>query len=252
MTALAVLLRPDSPIWKWLLWGGVVVFVACAVVFLAGIIKPGGRVFPLIGIGVGILIFGGCGIAYFFERPSLPYNLNLQAFIPGVDYPPGRLVHGIMWKSGYSHLQLVVTNPTEEIYTDVDLVIAPEKPIIRATVRSEFASCRIGLDGAPPIAPLAVGTSISGKVFGMPVEDSDLNVTLGPPYRLVCDKIPGGAQIVLEIATVQPTGDPMSENMWSQERRDPMFVDIHSSFVVNGKKYTDDSRLSFAAGESPQ
>jgi hypothetical protein len=40
LTALAVLLRPEAPIWKGLLWGGVGVFTACACVVALAFLRP--------------------------------------------------------------------------------------------------------------------------------------------------------------------------------------------------------------------
>jgi hypothetical protein len=41
MTALAVLIRPDSPFWKWFLWLGVLVFIGCALALLIDLLRPG-------------------------------------------------------------------------------------------------------------------------------------------------------------------------------------------------------------------
>ena len=50
-TALAVLVRPDSPLWKWLLSGGIAVFAAAALVILADIVRPDGNRVWLLGLG---------------------------------------------------------------------------------------------------------------------------------------------------------------------------------------------------------
>jgi hypothetical protein len=54
LTALAILLQPASPLWKWLLWGGISVLTACSCVILIDYLRPHGKVIPLIGIGFGI------------------------------------------------------------------------------------------------------------------------------------------------------------------------------------------------------
>jgi hypothetical protein len=63
LTALAVLIRPESPFWKGLLWGGIAVFVACACIVLFDYLKPGGKIEFSIGAGIGLALFMGFGIA---------------------------------------------------------------------------------------------------------------------------------------------------------------------------------------------
>jgi hypothetical protein len=70
LTALAVLLQPDSPIWKWVLWAGIAIFAACAFVLLIDLVRPGGRVLFLAGMGAGVALFIGCAIAIVFEEPT--------------------------------------------------------------------------------------------------------------------------------------------------------------------------------------
>jgi hypothetical protein len=67
MSALAVIVRPDSPFWRVILWGAIGVFSACALLILLDYLRPGqGRV-QLIGLGIGISITIGFGIALCFE-----------------------------------------------------------------------------------------------------------------------------------------------------------------------------------------
>lgn len=173
------------------------------------------------------------------------FPIGIHAVMSGVDYSEGAVVGGISWKNGYSHVQIIISNPTNQNYTDLDVLITPEKPIIKAAAHAEFSECRIGpLFKPPPV--LVVGQTTSGKQIGMPAEDTDENVLIGPPYRLVCNKLLGNAQIIIDLATVEPIHDVMSRHMWAQERHDPSFVDVQSSFTVANDRHTDNSRLSFA------
>ena len=71
LTALAILIRPESPLWKALLWGGIAVFVACACVLLFDYFKPDSRPIFLIGAATGIALFFGFGIALILDSRSL-------------------------------------------------------------------------------------------------------------------------------------------------------------------------------------
>jgi hypothetical protein len=94
--------------------------------------------------------------------------------------------------------------------------------------------------------PIAIGTTSSGEKIAMAPEGSDEDVLIGPPYRLFCDRLPSKAQVLIDLATVEPIHDVMSHDMWVQTRRDPTFIDVHCSFTAYGNRHEDNSRLSFA------
>jgi hypothetical protein len=75
MTALALILRPESPLSKVLLWGGIGLFTACAYVVALDYLKPDGNRYFLIGSALGIALLVGFGTAYLFESP-LPSDEN--------------------------------------------------------------------------------------------------------------------------------------------------------------------------------
>ena len=65
MTALAVLIKPESAVWKWVLWVGVAVFISCAVVFALDYFRPSGRKTFILGIGAGVFLSLLSSIAFF-------------------------------------------------------------------------------------------------------------------------------------------------------------------------------------------
>lgn len=67
LTALAVI-RPESPLWKPLLWGGIAIFAACACIWLFDYLRPGAWPPFLFGAGIGVALFIGCGIALFDHK----------------------------------------------------------------------------------------------------------------------------------------------------------------------------------------
>jgi hypothetical protein len=103
LTALAVLLRPESPVWRGGLWGGIGVFVACACWLALGYLRPNGNAYFLAGTAIGIALFIGFGAAFLFEptfqsngettkpiheslfNAQLQQVLSLQNFIGGKD-----------------------------------------------------------------------------------------------------------------------------------------------------------------------
>ena len=177
--------------------------------------------------------------AYSPEKAQLVF----RSIRPNVDYTPGENVSGIKWKQGYSHIRLFISNVTKSSMSDLDVFIAPEKPIIAATLQADFATCRLGLADKLP-APLVIATGSDGKVVGMPAQPSEDSFIIGPPYRLICDRLPSQSSVVIDLATVDPNNDVMAEYSWSQDRHDPQWVDIRTSYVIEEIKKTNDFRLT--------
>ncbi|MGH6835418.1 MAG: hypothetical protein ACREC9_07685 [Methylocella sp.] len=82
LTALAVLIRPESPLWKFVLWGGIGVFIACACVFLIDYNKPNEPKALLGGIGLGIALVIGCTIALVFRPGATTPDVMLSIRLP--------------------------------------------------------------------------------------------------------------------------------------------------------------------------
>ncbi|MGH6835258.1 MAG: hypothetical protein ACREC9_06850 [Methylocella sp.] len=70
LTALAIMIRPESPLWKFVLWGGIGIFIACACVLLIDYNRANEPKVLLGGLGIGIALVIGCAIALVFRNPS--------------------------------------------------------------------------------------------------------------------------------------------------------------------------------------
>jgi len=91
MTALAILIHPDSPFWRWFLWGGIAVFAACAIVLLLDWIWPGGKIIVLVGIATGVALFMVFTIAFFAQRGNGALPDYIYVIPNGFDQGPFRL-----------------------------------------------------------------------------------------------------------------------------------------------------------------
>lgn len=135
LTALAILLRPGSPIWKAILWGGIGVFIACACLILIDYFRPNSSRILLCGSGIGIALAIGCTIALFQGEldkhsnaaprdPNSLYQYNeIFAEVQGavIDQPNGIVTFQVINMNGKA-------NPAHEIqYQDWDL-ICPDLP----------------------------------------------------------------------------------------------------------------------------
>jgi hypothetical protein len=63
LTALVVLIHPESPLWKWMLWLGIAIFVACAAILFFDYYRPGGSTLLQLGCALGLTLFIICAMA---------------------------------------------------------------------------------------------------------------------------------------------------------------------------------------------
>src|SRR5580704_4112462 len=82
MTALALFVRPEAPIWKVVLWGGMGVFAACACVIALDYLRPNGNVYFLTGTAIGLALFVGFGTAFLFG-PTVTPEARAQLEVTG-------------------------------------------------------------------------------------------------------------------------------------------------------------------------
>ncbi|MGQ0444243.1 MAG: hypothetical protein ACT4O2_03715 [Beijerinckiaceae bacterium] len=134
LTALAIMIRPESPFWKFVLWGGIGIFVACACVLLIDYTRPNEPKALLGGIGVGIALVIGCAIAVVFRNPppdgeypapssvpSLPVTQQPIRFVVECEqrWPPG-IIH-----AGETYVEMQIYHGERggvaSMHTDVDM-----------------------------------------------------------------------------------------------------------------------------------
>lgn len=117
LTAMAVIIPPSSPLWKWVLWGGIGVLAACFVVLLVDYLKPGGGVYYLGGMGVGITLAILFGIPVFVDPITItPSHAKItlgfhQAKLPITCPPEGHLFTMHLWHDPNG-------NPIDSLFLD--------------------------------------------------------------------------------------------------------------------------------------
>lgn len=193
-----------------------------------------------IGIGIGLLLWGvrinGMHLLqpWYLGKPS-PFRVT--AGVDNFDYAQGAVVSGIPWEQGFCHVYVTITNDSAEIVENVDAALAPEHPIIRSSARCAFAECRIG----PFHGPLDVTFLVQypdGTEIAEP-HDTDLpgNYSFEPAHRLRCDKLPSGAVMKIDLATVVPDHSPTAPWFWNKTRTSPKGIRIRVHWTDDGGTY---------------
>lgn len=168
----------------------------------------------------------------FWEGPLYP---RIGASLMDYPYVKDTVINGIKWEPGYSHVHLAITNQTPEAMGDLNLLLFLDKPIIRSACRSPFADCAIGVATRIVGQMTIMGTDKDGNEIAI-TGDMDNRIELGPPHRLVCSKLPSGAEIEIDLATVLPLAPP-ALTMWDHTKRDPTWIGIDGRLSIRGEEY---------------
>jgi hypothetical protein len=197
------------------LWGVLVVYVGLGFWFLEicgdpwVLKRPLG--FQVSLIGLVLVFFDVFSIGVVGARA--PIDFKSYAMRNG-DYPPGTAIAGITWDSHLTDLRVVMTNPTDDDYENLDVAVQPDKWTYKAGLLNS-PGCDLSAiggntvfvvvnskGGATKITGTRVGTGFdaqdnAGDVFTALATESG--------YRLRCLKLPARftVQIVFAVVSVQ-------------------------------------------------
>jgi len=165
-----------------------------------------------------------------------PSPFDVTAGVNKFDYAPGSVVAGIPWEQGFSHVYVKIRNAATDAIENVDAALAPEHPIIRSAVRCDLADCRIAdAFGKPQVTVLVQYPD--GTALAEPQDASAPgNYSFSPIHRLHCDKLPKGAEVHVDLATVVPELPP-AEWFWKRKRTDPVGIRINIHWTEEGCTY---------------
>ena len=133
LTALAVLLRPESPFWKYLLCGGIGIFTACACVLLFDYYKPGSLRVLLGLMGIGIALAVGCVVALIFDQPKYDIAATRELTTLEMRYEP---------RSPYQSSEIINGRTLNIVRIGLK------------ALRRTLSNCRIYIDKISPVPPI--------------------------------------------------------------------------------------------------
>ena len=77
---------------------------------------------------IGIILFFCVVLSTSFVFAYAPINFS-SLLLPDTDYSPGMGPGNIAWHSFYTELDLMVANPSEENYDNIDILVRPDYPV---------------------------------------------------------------------------------------------------------------------------
>lgn len=162
-----------------------------------------------------------------WRGPIAPF---VNAVLLDLPYEPGASVKGIKWDCDFSHVNVRIANRSNEMMCDLNLVIFLDRHIVQSRSRAPFAPCSIAPEssGLPQIT--LVGVDKDGKKIAIPT-DRDHVIDIAPRHRLVCGKLPSGAEIEVDLATVVPLHPP-NPKIWT--KGNPSWIRLVGTYSVRG------------------
>ncbi len=167
----------------------------------------------IVGIGLVVILFDVVTIG--IVGASAPLELYSYAMRKG-NQADGVDVGGIKWNSHFTELRIAVTNPSDEDYRDLDVILQPDRWTYEAVILNRPSTCDL-----TPIADmkLAVGKAKQTGTMNLTITRSgnevDVHDTQGNEYttvaypqgyRLLCSRLPANytLQTVFALVAAKP------------------------------------------------
>lgn len=119
----------------------------------------------------------------------VPAPLGVSAMATIAEYPTGTTIAGIPWKPYYTEETFLINNPTDEAYTDIELVLHPDHPVVTAAQKTSLPNVLVQEEHD-------FGLRMSMDQYVVPF----VLVASNTSYNVHCDRLP--ARSALEILVV--------------------------------------------------
>jgi hypothetical protein len=212
-----------------------------------------------------------------------PLTLDSYA-IRTEEHPTGETIAKIAWDSHFTDLRVLITNPTDDDYRDVDMTAQPDRWNYRAAIFEENSGCQLTAMGGNSllIVPSGKGgaTHVTGHRVGTSFQAEDDAGDVFEPfiaergYRLICAKLPSHFTVQLVFALVSvdqslkdkvlPPNNPGAKpGTWGfgmaellpmnkfdllEARPSTSHVDISGNYSRGFKRYSISLKISVANG----
>lgn len=160
----------------------------------------------------------------------VPAPLGLGAAATAAEFPGGTVIGGIPWKPFYTELDILINNPTDDSYDDVDLLLQPDHPVAAVGQAS----------GLP-------GVSFQdryGEELRVALDESAVSLVLvatNAGYRVHCGRIPPQSALRVVMAVVELRSGMFNPPTASAEMPNPMA----DTYVARARIYEGKDELIY-------
>jgi hypothetical protein len=159
-----------------------------------------------------------------------PIRPDVNAFLLDLPYQQDTVINGIKWDPDFSHVHVRIANLSKEAMSDFNFVIFLDRHIIESACRAPFADCTIGPESTGIGQITLIGIDKDGNKVAITGDQSN-SIDITPRHRLICEKLPSGAEIDIDLAIVTPQRPPASK-MWV--RGNPTRINLEGTYSVRG------------------
>jgi hypothetical protein len=144
-------------------------------------------------VGESVVMAGLIGFSHWFVFVSAP--LNFSSLASNINYSNGATPGGIAWRPFFTELDLMVSNPTDGNYDDVDIWIRPDSPVAAIAQLSNLSDVSF--------------EDYYGATSRVTAEDLSTNVAVplvflatDAGYKVHCGRIPPKSSLRIVMAVV--------------------------------------------------
>ncbi len=144
-------------------------------------------------VGEGVILVGIVMFSWQVVFVSLPLKLISQT--PKFEIPSGTNISGITWLPMYSELDVIINNPSDGDYTDLNVIVKPDYPVAQIAQMGNLGG--VSFEDTN-------GTTFRGTIENLQTTLA-ISITLiatDAGYRIHCDRIPPQASLRLVMALV--------------------------------------------------
>ncbi|MBJ7445355.1 MAG: hypothetical protein JHD32_13830 [Sphingobium sp.] len=170
------------------------------------------------------------------ERPKPATSLTVLGRLIPYEYEDGIERVGIIWRSGYAHVQLQFLNNSETAFENVSVTIELDFPIVKGSAISSLTDVRLNPTFTFDL-PIMLGVSVEDGQTRVCASDSpsDMNQSLDPSYRLFCANMPAKSDIRVDLAIAQAAPIDSAGDIFLPVRPIPTEVLLESAYTAYGE-----------------
>jgi hypothetical protein len=128
--------------------------------------------------------------------------LDVSGLVTDAEYAQGTKISGVAWRPEFTELNVMMVNPTDRVYEDLNLVIRPTEPVIAIEQISDFPGVSFVDKNDFMARMLDISPSGSSKAIPLDLLATDAG------YRVRCPRLPAHSTLKILIALGNLRWDP--------------------------------------------